>query len=53
MEGKPRVAIQISTGGQKMSPAERPRLYFIDNVRILLVILVVSYHAGRPYAGVP
>ncbi|KYK33413.1 MAG: acyltransferase family protein [Theionarchaea archaeon] len=36
-----------------MSSAEKPRLFFIDNVRILLVILVVSFHAGAPYAGVP
>lgn len=36
-----------------MSPAEKTRLLFIDNVRILLIILVVSFHASAPYAGVP
>lgn len=36
-----------------MSPTRKMRLLFIDNVRILLIILVVSFHAGAPYAGVP
>lgn len=26
-----------------------PRLYFIDNLRILLAVLVVMHHAGQPY----
>jgi len=25
------------------------RLFFIDNLRVLLIILVVAFHAGQPY----
>ncbi len=27
----------------------RPRLFFIDNIRVLLIILVVAHHAAQPY----
>lgn len=29
------------------------RLSFIDNLRVLLIVLVVAFHAGAPYAEVP
>ena len=35
-----------------MEQVKRTRLVFIDNVRILLIIVVVAFHAGAPYAGV-
>src|SRR3712207_650463 len=28
---------------------ERARLYFVDNLRVLLAILVVAHHAGQAY----
>ncbi|WP_410511508.1 acyltransferase family protein [Paenibacillus sp. BR2-3] len=27
------------------------RLYFLDNLRIVLIMLVVAHHAGQPYGG--
>ena len=32
---------------------QRTRLFFIDNVRVFLIVLVIGFHAGAPYAGVP
>jgi glucan biosynthesis protein C len=29
------------------------RLFFVDNVRVLLIVLVISFHAAAPYAKVP
>lgn len=31
---------------------QKTRLLFIDNVRVLLILLVIAFHAGAPYAGV-
>lgn len=32
-----------------MQPDSRPRLFFIDNLRIGLIALVVAHHAGQAY----
>lgn len=29
----------------------RKRLYFLDNLKIFLIMLVVAHHAGQPYGG--
>jgi peptidoglycan/LPS O-acetylase OafA/YrhL len=29
--------------------APKPRLYFLDNLKVLLAVLVVLHHAGQPY----
>ena len=29
------------------------RLFFIDNVRVLLIVVVIAFHAAAPYAKVP
>jgi peptidoglycan/LPS O-acetylase OafA/YrhL len=38
-------------GGYKygMQPESRPRLFFIDNLRIGLIVLVVAHHVGQAY----
>jgi glucans biosynthesis protein C len=33
------------------APAQKTRLAYIDNVRILLSLLVVAHHAGQPYGS--
>ncbi|KYK37852.1 MAG: hypothetical protein AYK18_01370 [Theionarchaea archaeon DG-70] len=35
------------------SGMQKTRLFFIDNLRVLLIVLVIAFHAGAPYAGVP
>jgi peptidoglycan/LPS O-acetylase OafA/YrhL len=34
-----------------MSQKQRERLYFLDNLKIPLIILVVVHHAGQAYGG--
>ena len=38
---------KISISQKSKSPSER--LYFIDNLRVLIISLVVAHHAGQPY----
>ncbi|WP_326823110.1 acyltransferase family protein [Streptosporangium sp. NBC_01756] len=35
------------------STASRPRLWFVDNLRILLISLVVLHHTAATYSGIP
>lgn len=35
-----------------MNPVHK-RLLFVDNIRVLLIFLVIAFHAGAPYAKVP
>ncbi|WP_424359385.1 acyltransferase family protein [Methanocella sp. MCL-LM] len=39
----------IAEGQSIEQQPSRSRLYFIDNLRILLAVLVVMHHAGQPY----
>jgi fucose 4-O-acetylase-like acetyltransferase len=34
---------------RRVQPEERPRLFFIDNLRIGLIMLVVAHHVGQAY----
>ncbi len=38
---------KISAGQKRKSPSSR--LYFVDNLRVFLISLVVAHHAGQPY----
>ncbi len=40
---------QVPLYNESMQSASRPRLFFIDNLRIPLIALVVAHHAGQAY----
>lgn len=35
------------------APASRPRLYYLDNLRIVLTVLVLLHHVGVTYGNIP
>jgi len=53
MRTAPRQGDRVDTASASRSAASPARLWFVDNLRVLLTVLVVLHHIATTYSGLP